>query len=776
MVWIALAALMLAVLGAAMWASEPPAPLPIDAPSDRFSEGRARGIVRRLSEEIGLRVNGTPAHARAAEVLAAELRTIPGLEVEIQRVSGTEVYRTVKLPPFVYRTLNVVARLPGRSSRAVLLNAHFDTLVDSVGAADDAAGVAAIVETVRVLAREAPLAHTVVINLNGGEEAGLFGAAGFLQHRWATDVRAYLYLEALPGGKAGLLGAGPGEPWLARTYARVAPSPLASVVGQDLVQSGLLPHNGDFTPFHEAGLRGLDVAMTGDGWAYHTGLDRTERLQPGGLQHMGDTALSVTRALANGPFPEKPDAARAVYYDILGLTMVAHRATTGRALSLGALILTALTLALLRRRGLISLRRTLGALLWTLLSVIAGLAAAVAASLLLVLVFGRPHGWFSSPALVLPTFAAPAGAGMLGVHALWRRRGLRTTDVDRHARTAWAGGLLFWSIWLGLATWANVGAGYLALYWVLGSAGGIMLSWLFPRARTAVALISLIPGTVVTIELATLFLNYFLPITGMLPAPMPLDSLVAALVGATVVAVGALGFTVPHQVGGFGRAAVGCAAVAVLGLALTAAHFPYSKERPKRLILAHAGDDRTSALLLVSGDALGMAPVLSFVPEFRPVPESKTVGSGWPPYEIWSPPFTHQRAAGPPDLSPPGIEVTFDEYDALTDRRDLRIRVSGPGAQLRLSVPSVRLRGWSLAPSLDATLAVRGQHVAHFEGLGAEGHELALTVTGRAPLPIELRAIDRLPARDADVEAVKRRLPAWTTTTVVSVRVTRRNL
>lgn len=304
--WGGVLALLLAVLGAALRAVEPPSPLPPDAPLERFSEGRARQTVRLLSEEIGFRVNGTPGHVAAAERLAAELRKIPGVEVEVQAVSGTQVYRTVMLPAFIYRTMNVVARLPGRSPDAVLLDAHFDTLVDSVGAADDAAGVAAIVETLRALAREAPLARTLVINLNGGEEAGLFGAAGFLQHRWARDVRVYLYLEAFPGGKAALLGAGPGNSWLAETYARVAPRPLASVVGQDLVQSGLLPHNGDFTPFHEAGLPGLDVAMTDDGWAYHTALDRAGRLQPGGLQHLGDTTLAVARSLANQPPATSP--------------------------------------------------------------------------------------------------------------------------------------------------------------------------------------------------------------------------------------------------------------------------------------------------------------------------------------------------------------------------------------------------------------------------------------------------------------------------------------
>jgi Zn-dependent M28 family amino/carboxypeptidase len=47
---------------------------------------------------------------------------------------------------------NVVARLPGRTRDAILLDAHYDTMGDSPGARDDAVGVAAIIETARALA------------------------------------------------------------------------------------------------------------------------------------------------------------------------------------------------------------------------------------------------------------------------------------------------------------------------------------------------------------------------------------------------------------------------------------------------------------------------------------------------------------------------------------------------------------------------------------------------------------------------------------------------
>jgi hypothetical protein len=93
---------------------------------------------------------------------------------------------------------------------------------------------------VRVLARRAPLDRTLIVSLNGGEERGQLGAVSVLKHPWVKDAHAYIYLEALPGGRAVLIGSGPGNPWLARTFARAARLPLGNVLVQELAQSRLL--------------------------------------------------------------------------------------------------------------------------------------------------------------------------------------------------------------------------------------------------------------------------------------------------------------------------------------------------------------------------------------------------------------------------------------------------------------------------------------------------------------------------------------------------------
>jgi len=398
---------------------------------------------------------------------------------------------------------------------------------------------------------------------------------------------------------------------------------------------------------------------------------------------------------------------------------------------------------------------------------------AAASGLILARVLGRPHGWFSAPALVIPAFAAPALAATFAVRAAWRRRALNRIDADRHLFSAWAGALLFWSICLALATARNLGAGYLALHWVWAGAAGMIAALSFPRARLALALAGVLPGAIVTIEVAVLFLNYFIPITGIIPAPQPFDVPIAVLVGGVAAAVAVLASVVVHHGGGLRGAALVCAGVAIAGLAATATRFPYTPARPKRVLLAHAAETTAgaerAAVLARSGDALPLGSVLA-IPGFadaRPL---------WPAFETWMPPFSREMPAPRPALDPPRVEVLGDAYDSARDQRALRLRVSSPAAQMRLGIPADRLVAWSLGGPPDQVLEISGQRLVHFEGLGPEGAELFLTVRGRAALSVELRAHARQASQSGFTAEVLRRLPPWTTPSLLTIQAVRTDL
>ena len=120
-------------------------------------------------------LEGTCALVR--EYIVEELEKL-GLAPRIKMVGST---RARGLKGEAVSLQNVLARLPGiASSKAILLSAHYDTCEPAPGAADDSAGVAAILETMRALRAGPRLKNGVIVLITDGEEQGMLGAEGFV--------------------------------------------------------------------------------------------------------------------------------------------------------------------------------------------------------------------------------------------------------------------------------------------------------------------------------------------------------------------------------------------------------------------------------------------------------------------------------------------------------------------------------------------------------------------------------------------------------------------
>ncbi|HYN07077.1 MAG TPA: M20/M25/M40 family metallo-hydrolase [Vicinamibacterales bacterium] len=107
---------------------------------------------------------------------------------------------------------NVVGEIRGtdKATELVMLGAHFDSWHSSTGATDNAAGSAAMLEAMRILAAtKVPLRRTVRIGLWNGEEQGLNGSAEYVAKHFAARGAAPAGAPAGAGG-AGAGGAGAG--------------------------------------------------------------------------------------------------------------------------------------------------------------------------------------------------------------------------------------------------------------------------------------------------------------------------------------------------------------------------------------------------------------------------------------------------------------------------------------------------------------------------------------------------------------------------------------
>ena len=729
------------------WSERLPEPASATAPATEFSALRAWPALAQLADSTGYRVTGTGGNDRARAWLVAQLRALPGIEVQEQDAVGVRpIGQTLR----VYRVRNVLARVRGRGdSGAVLLSSHYDSPASSVGAADAGVAIAVMLEVARALAQGPPLAHDVILHLNDGEEQGLLGAHAFVAHPWARDVRAFVNLESAgTDGKAILFQAGPGNEWLTRRYARSAPHPYGSVIGQDIFQSGFIPSATDFEIYvRDGGLRGLDVAFYRGGYRYHTHLDRTEAVAPGSVQHMGANTLALVRALAAGPLPGDVGGTASVYYDLLGATMIAHGRPVAWALTAAATLLLLVALPAALRRHRVPARLVWRAVVYTLLGVVGALALTVLAAAAGPYMLGRAHGWFAHPLRAVVAYGGVALAVL--VLAQWGfGRGRRALDVAPDARwlAAWSAALLLHLALLLGFTILGIGSGYLFGWWVACGALGCLLLAASSEGRWRLAAaVGMVPAAVLTLQVGSLLVLLFVPVAGRFPLSIPFDPVLGAIVAVSAVALLAAPVTLLQRGERVGVAAAIAIVVALGGLATVWGTFPYAADRPQRLALVHedgAGEPRLVAQTL---DWPGVAHAVEAVGAW-PMGAARVAGrseASWP--------------APPLERPPAQLELLAERPTA--EGRELDVRVRPVEAyRVGLRAPNARQPRWRVGgePTTDLRAAPRLTLTGSAPG---EGWTVTIAVRGSDPLRLDVEAQGATPS--TATRQLMKRLPDW---------------
>ncbi len=337
-------------LGLALLAGRPPAPRPADAPTEAFSAIRALadvGVIARSPHSVG-----SPDNTQVRDYLVLRMNAL-GLTPEVRPDFGFRRIDRISQPVFLGGAVeNVVGVLPGRdrSAPALAIMAHYDSVPNSPGAADDAAGVATALELARILKAGPPPARDVIFVITDGEEAGLLGAQAFFSgDPLARRIGFLVNMEARGGGGlVQMFQTGKHNQGTIDLLQAEARRPTASSLA--VLLYSVMPNDTDFTVARGAGVAGLNFAFIGRQFDYHSPSSTAANLDLGSLQHMGDQVTAVALSVARAPsLPEEgPDQ---VFSHVAGDLLVAYPAIIGWAILLAVAGLLALAVRNARRLG-----------------------------------------------------------------------------------------------------------------------------------------------------------------------------------------------------------------------------------------------------------------------------------------------------------------------------------------------------------------------------------------------------------------------------------------
>jgi len=378
---LALAACLIAAAVIAWWGERTPRPLPASAPAPAFAAARAFADIAVIGRAP--HPTGSPANAAVRAYLLQRMAAL-GLDPQAREADVFVDYpRAQPYPTLVGgRVVSLVGVLPGRDRRlpAVAIMAHYDSVPASPGAADDAAGVAAALETVRALKAQGPLRRDVVVVFTDGEEVDLLGARDVFAHDpLARRIGFAVNLEARGGGgRARMFQTGPANGKTIALFRRAAVSPSASSLAVHLYER--MPNDTDFSVARAAGIPGLNFAFIGRQFDYHSASSTPAALDLGAVQDIGRQMLAVTREAAEasalpGPAPDW------AFSQLPGGYLLAYPAIFGWGVLAAAAAL--LAVAVRRAAGAVAARdvaRGIGAALFLLIGSAAVLHAARRAS------------------------------------------------------------------------------------------------------------------------------------------------------------------------------------------------------------------------------------------------------------------------------------------------------------------------------------------------------------------------------------------------------------
>ncbi|KAL0701083.1 hypothetical protein Bca4012_057205 [Brassica carinata] len=581
-------------------------PLPFDAPLDRFSEARAVEHIRVLAEEIDGRQEGRPGLREAATYIKSQLEMVKERAGPNLSISSTHSLDT---------------------DASVLMNAHYDSTVNSPGAGDCGSCVASLLEVARLVVDSgwAP-PQPIIFLFNGAEELFMLGSHGFMtQHKLKDTIGAFVNVEASGTGGVDLVcQSGPGS-WPSNVYSQAAAYPMAQSSAQDVFP--VIPGDTDYRMFAEdyGDIPGLDIIFLRGGYYYHTSFDTADRILPGSMQARGENLISVLKAFTSSSKlkvaserksldmdANRDMVERAVFFDYLTLFMVYYPRRVAMVLHNipAALFFLAPFFLYMRDPGIHPLLSVFWAFLKGVIQHTAGILLGVIFPVLFSVIrlfFAYPMSWFAHLYLAFLMFIPCSFFGLLLPRTISDRvshcqgvpsRKIMKVETSDEARFWGAFGL--YAFVTSAYFFAGLNGGFLTFVICIS----MLLGWIafclsvksygHDSVKSPVFyVIALVPCLLYSVYFSGILALLLIEKTGMMGAVPPpygfylADVAVAAVIG--IVTGLCVGPIIPICGRWLAKASIlkFLLHFTVVMLAVSSQLFPYSKDAPKRVILQH---------------------------------------------------------------------------------------------------------------------------------------------------------------------------------------------
>ncbi|KAI0078731.1 hypothetical protein K474DRAFT_1593590 [Panus rudis PR-1116 ss-1] len=584
----------------------------------QISEAQILTHARHLSEEIGYRTVGTREHALGDAYMVEQanelkrqcdeiVKATPDrqLECEVWRQEGSGNHRFDIMGKRLYKTYrnlsNIIVRVSDGTERgkenAVLVNSHVDSTLPSPGAADDALAVGVMLECIRNLIYTPGWepSYAIIFLFNNAEESLQDGSHLYsTQHHTAKSVRAAINLEAAGTTGPELLFQATSEEMI-KAYSKV-PRPFGTILANEIFSSGILMSDTDFRQFElYLNVTGLDMAVVGNSYLYHTRLDLVENIEAGVAQHMAENTLALLQYLSSpeSPLPSltagysKPTT---VFYEAFGHFWV-YSYQTAKILYSTLLVVSTLFIrstfvppapALRQGRGFVS--ENLRGLKALCLGLVGSLLGANFVAFIMRNVLDKGMSWFSVELSCLLLYGPAALTGTLASQLLIghvREQTVFSSLVLSHAFLA--------------CTLQLLGIGSSAVFFLSGLP--LFLAYVantfLVRNGDEVSLWSYAIGQFVPLTTGTRMvlavLDVFVPLTGRMGEQAPGDHIIATIVAVTGSYMFPLAVPFIHR---FPRRALlrvllVPAVMTSIAIAAFAARQPFDRMHPKRFFVLH---------------------------------------------------------------------------------------------------------------------------------------------------------------------------------------------